>query len=272
MKNAKCKMKSVKVYLCKKHSMHFTRILLIAFLLWSFLAYSQKSDKDAPASIPMFYGFYGYQWPGADMAERFGSNSVIGPGFLWKTSANWLWGAEYHYLFGNNTKEGFQILEEIMTSAGNIISGDGTPAVVALFERGNILGVRFGKLVPVTKKDRNSGIFFTAGGGFMNHKIRIDVENQSAPQLKGDYKRGYDRLSGGVYLSQSVGFIYFGQRKLMNFMVSVDIFEGFIKGQRDYNFDTMQPGDEKRFDLLIGPKIAWILPIRKRMAQEFYYY
>lgn len=235
-------------------------------------AMSQEKAKDSPVSIPFIYGFYGYQWPGADMAERFGSNSVIGPGFLWKTSSNWLAGAEFNYLFGNNTKYGFKIFEEIMTSSGNIISGDGTPSVVALFERGSLVGGKFGKLIPALGPDKNSGFFFTLGMGYMRHKIRIEVENQSAPQLKGDYKRGYDRLSGGFYLSQAVGYMYFGKRKLMNFMVSVEVFEGFNKGYREYNFDTMQPGNEKRFDLLIGPKIAWILPLRKRMAQEFYYY
>lgn len=235
-------------------------------------AFSQDKAKETAVSIPMFYGFYAYQWPGADMAERFGSGSAIGPGFLWKTSSNWIWGADYHYFFGNDVKYGFSILEDIMTSAGNIIGSDGTPAVVALFERGHVIGVQAGKLFPLSQKDRNSGLFFTAGLGYMTHKIRIDVENNAAPQLKGDYKRGYDRLSGGFSLNQSFGYLYLGKRKLANFLVAVEITEGFTKGYRDYNFDTMQPGDENRFDLLIGPKIAWILPIRKRMAQEFYYY
>jgi len=233
---------------------------------------SQEKAADSPVSIPMFYGFYGYQWPGADMAERFGSNSVIGPGFLWKTKTNWLVGAEYSYIFGNNVKYGFQILEGIMTSTGNIISGDGTPALVALFERGYTISGRFGKLIPALGHDKNSGFFITAGIGYISHKIRIDVENNSAPQLKGDYARGYDRLSGGFLLSQSVGYMYFGKHNLVNFTVAFDVYEGFTRGYREYLFDTRQPGDEKRFDLLFGPRVSWMIPLRKRMPREFYYY
>jgi hypothetical protein len=220
----------------------------------------------------MIYGFYGYQWPGGDMADRFGSNSTLGAGFLEKTSSNWLFGVEYNYLFGNNIKDGFDIFKGIMTSDGNIINGDGTPGVVALFERGHIVGAKFGKLIPVLKSDRNSGIFFTLGAGYIQHKIRIEVQNESTPQLKGDYKRGYDRLSGGFMLSQSIGFLYFGQSKLFNFTVSIEAFEGWTKPYRDYYFDTMAPPDGNKFDFLIGPKIAWVIPFRKRAVNAFYYY
>jgi hypothetical protein len=220
----------------------------------------------------MIYGFYGYLWPGADMAERFGSNSTIGPGFMWKTSSNWLFGVEYNYLFGSNVKEGSDLLQGIMNSDGFIINGDGTPAVVALYERGHTVGAKFGKLIPVSKSDKNSGFFFTAGLGYITHKIRIEVQNESAPQLKGDYKRGYDRLSGGFMLNQSIGFMYFGQKRLLNFTISIEAFEGWTKGYRDYYFDTKAPPEGRNFDFLIGPKIAWMIPLRQRTVNAFYYY
>jgi hypothetical protein len=250
----------------------FRIILPLLLLLLTVRVQSQKILSDSAVSIPMVYGFYGYQWPGADMADRFGSNSTIGPGFMVKTASNFLFGVEYNYLFGSNIKDGFDFLKGIMTSEGNVINGDGTPAVIALFERGHIIGAKFGKLIPVSKADRNSGIFFTAGLGFITHKIRIEVQNESAPQLKGDYKRGYDRLSGGLMLSQSVGFMYFGQNRLLNFTLSVEVFEGWTKGYRDFYFDTMAPPDGRKFDFLIGPKIAWMIPLRQRSVNEFFYY
>jgi hypothetical protein len=258
----------------KNYPMHLLRILLpMLLLIVATQAQSQLSKTDSAASIPFFYGFYGYQWPGADMATQFGSNSVIGPGFMVKTRSNWLFGAEYDFLFGNNVKNGLEIFKGMMTSDGNVISGDGTPALVALFERGSAVGVKFGKLIPVSKKDKNSGIFFTLGLGYINHKIRIEVENQSAPQLKGDYKRGYDRLSGGLMLNQSIGFMYFGKSRLLNFTLSVEATEGWVKPYREYYFDLMAPPPEdKQFDLLIGPKIAWMIPLRQRGPKEFYYY
>jgi hypothetical protein len=254
--------------------MRLIRIILpLLLLIISFHARSQQSKAASIASIPSFYGFYGYQWPGGQLEEQFGSNSVIGAGFSWKTGSNWIFGAEYDFIFGNNVKNGMEIFDGLLTSEGIVISGDGTPSVVATFERGNTVGVKFGKLVPVIKSDKNSGIFFTVGGGYMMHKIRIEVQNENAPQLKGDYKRGYDRLSGGFMLNQALGFMYFGKGRLLNFTVSVEAFEGWNRAYRDYYFDTMAAPDEGRqFDFLIGPKIAWMIPLKPRNAGTYYYY
>jgi hypothetical protein len=254
--------------------MRLFRIFLpLLMLIISIQVKSQQSKIDSAASLPFFYGFYGYQWPGADMAVQFGSNSAIGPGFMWKTKSNWLFGAEYDFMFGNHVKNGMDILEGLVNSDGNIISGDGTPAVVALFERANSGGIKFGKLFPVSKKNKNSGIFFTLGTGYISHKVRIDVENESVPSLRGDYKRGYDRLSGGLMLSQSIGLLYFGKSRLLNIMFSVEAYEAWTHPYRDYYFDTMAPPpDGTRMDLLIGPKVAWVIPLRQRGVKEYFYY
>lgn len=248
-------------------------VLILVITGTGFFVNAQGSRVDSAASIPIFYGFYGYQWPGGDMADQFGSNSVIGGGFSYKTHTNWIFGAEYNFLFGNYAREGDSIFKNLLTSEGNIISGDGTPALVGVFERGSAVGVKFGKLFPVIKNTKNSGIFITAGLGYMMHKIRIEVENQGAPQLKGDYRRGYDRLSGGLMLNQAIGFMYFGQSRLLNFTFSIEAFEGWSKAYRDYYFDLMAPPpDGRQFDFLIGPKIAWMIPLRQRLPKEFYYY
>lgn len=257
--------------------MRFFRLSLIVlvFLFVSSRLISQETVEDSvtASSIPMFYGFYGYQWPGGDLKEQFGSNSVIGPGFMWKTKSNLIFGAEYDFHFGNNVKNTMDIFKYILDSDGNVISSDGVPALVATFERCNSFGANFGKLFPVIRNDKNSGIFISAGIGYIMHKIRIEVENNGAPQLKGDYKRGYDRLTGGLMLNQSVGFMYFGDNKLMNFTFSVEIFEAWVKPYRDYYFDLMAPPPESRqFDLLIGPKIAWMIPLRQRNVNKYYYY
>jgi hypothetical protein len=236
------------------------------------MIFGQGTFKDTTVSIPMFYGFYGYQWPGGDMKERFGSNSVIGPGFLWKTQKNWLWGAEYDFLFSRNVNMGFDLLKGILTSDGNIINGDGVPATVALYERGHIAQVKTGKLFPVLSPNPNSGFFITLGAGFISHKIRIEVENESAPQLLGDYKRGYDRLTTGFTLSQGIGYMFFGNSRLFNFYASFEIYEAWTSNYREFNFDTQEAAGENRFDVVFGPKVGWIIPLRKRVPKDFYYY
>jgi hypothetical protein len=247
-------------------------ILIILLFVFSLNAFPQESFKDTPVSIPMFHGFYGYQWPGADMADRFGSNSVIGPGFMWKTAGNWIWGAEYNFMFGQNVDQGFGLLRSLINSDGDIINADGVPSVVSMFERGQTIGVKFGKLIPVLSPNPNSGLFITVSPGFMMHKIRIEVKDENTPQLKDDYKLGYDRLCSGFYLSQSVGYMFFGNSRLFNFYVAFEVFEAWTSNYRQYNFDEQAPADEKRFDLLCGPKVGWIIPLRKRMPKEYYFY
>lgn len=253
------------------------RFIKIALMLMLFsqaaLAQVKETDTKTASSIPFFYGFYGYQWPGGEIKNQFGNNSIVGPGFMWKAKSNWLFGGEFDFIFGNNVKNTTEIFKNLYNSDGNITSGEGTPAVVATFERGNEFGFKFGKLFPVIKNDRNSGIFFTAGLGYMMHKIRIEVQNNNTPQLDGDYKRGYDRLTGGFMLNQAIGFMYFGKSRLLNLTLSVEAFEGFNKPYRDYYFDTMAPPEKDRqFDFFLGPKIAWMIPLRSRNDGTYYYY
>jgi hypothetical protein len=220
----------------------------------------------------MIYAAYSYQFPGGDMADRWGSNSYLGPGFKVKTASNWIFGAEMGFLLGDNFKPGFSIFEDISTSSGNVINGDGVPAVIAIYERGYIITARFGRHIPVIKGQPNSGIVLEIGIGYMQHYLKIDVDNNSAPQLRDDYAKGYDRLTGGFSLSQSVGFVYMGKKRLVNFFGGVEIFEGWTKSKRDYIFDLQAPDNQNRLDLLIGPKIKWIIPIYRKAPQEYYYY
>ena len=254
--------------------MRFLKIALMLLFLTRILHAQENQTEKVPASsIPFFYGFYGYQWPGGEIQDQFGSNSVIGLGFEWKTQKNWLFDAEFNFIFGNDVKNTKEIFKNILNSDGNVISGEGLPALVATFERGKLIGAKFGKIFPVIKSDPNSGIFFTVGAGYMMHKIRIEVDNNNAPQLDGDYKRGYDRRSGGLMLNQAIGFMYFGKSRLLNFTISIEAFEGWNKAYRDYYFDTMAPPEEGRqFDFLIGPKISWMVPLRARNDGTYYYY
>ena len=236
-------------------------------------AYSQASVSDSVLSIPMFYVTYAYQFPGGDLAERFGNNSSIGGGFQWKTNKNWIIGSEFLFMFGNNVKVADQIMFNLKTSDGDIISMSGNFTNYAIFERGYYISGRIGKLFPVFSPNQNSGIVVMGSLGYLQHKIRIEVEKNTAPQLKDDYKKGYDRLAGGFAISQFVGYMHIGDSRLLNFFGGIEIYEAFTKAKRDVNFDTRKPDKiTNRFDLLIGLKIGWVVPIFKRMPEKYYYY
>ena len=236
-------------------------------------AYSQASVSDSVLSIPMFYVTYAYQFPGGDLAERFGNNSSIGGGFQWKTNKNWIIGGEFLFMFGNNVKVADQIMFNLKTSDGDIISMSGNFTNYAIFERGYYISGRIGKLFPVFSPNQNSGIVVMGSLGYLQHKIRIEVEKNTAPQLKDDYKKGYDRLAGGFAISQFLGYMHIGDSRLLNFFGGIEIYEAFTKAKRDVNFDTRKPDKiTNRFDLLIGLKIGWVVPIFKRMPEKYYYY
>ena len=248
----------------------FLSILIIFF--FTLQAASQVNIRDSSITVPMFSAFYSYQLPGGDMAKRFGNNSVVGANFQIKTKSNWIFGTDFNYIFSSNVKDKDSLLKMMKTSNGEIIDGNGTYGSYQLFERGIYSSIKFGKLFPVLSPNPNSGIILTASIGYFQHKIRIDVEENTIPQLKGDYKRGYDRFTNGIAISEFIGYMYLGSSRLTNFYFGFEFIQGFTKNRRDYNFDEMKKDDSRHFDLLSGIKVGWIIPIYKQIPEKYYYY
>ncbi|OQX81477.1 MAG: hypothetical protein B6D61_00615 [Bacteroidetes bacterium 4484_249] len=249
----------------------------IVFIITGFYlilnSYGQLSVSDSTLNIPMFYATYTFQMPGGDMADRFGNNSGIGGGFKWKTDKNWIFGAEFIYIFGNDVKIADQIMNNLKTSEGGIIDMAGNFTSYSLYERGYYISGRFGKVFPVISPNPNSGIVIMGSVGYFQHKIKIEVTNNSAPQLNDDYKKGYDRLTGGIGVSEFIGYMYISDSRLLNFFAGFEFNQAWTSPQRDVNFDTMKPDEiSNRFDSLMGIKIGWIIPLFKRLPEKYYYY
>jgi hypothetical protein len=233
----------------------------------------QTDISDTTLSIPMFYATYAYQFPAGDMKDRFGNNSVIGGGFQWKTNKNWLWGAEYLYLFGSNVKVKDQIMANIKTTDGDIISMAGNFTSFRVSERGYHLSAKVGKIFSIFSPNPNSGFYLTGGAGYLEHKIKIDVVQNNVPQLIGDYKKGYDRLAGGFCLNETIGYVYLSNTRLLNFFAGIEFSQAWTKPLRDVNFDTGDPDPvQKRYDAFTGIKFTWIIPLFKRQPEKYYYY
>lgn len=243
------------------------------FLLAFQVANAQTNIADSSARVPMFSAFYGYQFPAGDMAERFGSNSIIGGDFKLKTKSNWVFGAGFSYLFSQNIDNRDEMLSRVKTSAGEIINNEGAYASWQIFERGFYVTANFGKLIPVLNPNPNSGILLMGGLGYMQHKISIDVEYNAAPQLEGDYQKGYDKLTGGPVTRQFIGYLYMGDSRVINFYAGFELVQGWTWALRDYDFNEMQyTSDAMRKDLLFGIKVGWFIPVNRRAPDKFYYY
>lgn len=208
------------------------------------------------------------QLPQKDLAQRFGPNLSTGASFTWKTKKNILFGVEGSFFFGKNVRE--DVMASLRTEKGKVTDNEGYPADLRLTERGWNFYTNVGYLFSKFGNNPNSGPFFTIGGGYMQHKINLYDANKKVAAIKGDLKKGYDRLSGGPALTQFIGYKYLSNNRLSNFYAGFEFYEGFTKSYRGYNYDTGLEDTKQRLDILVGFRFGWLLPLYKR-TKDFYY-
>lgn len=234
------------------------------------LVSGQVNVRDSAIHTPIVYAAYGFHMLGGDIADMFGPSSTIGGGLGLKTKSNWFVGLEYNYLWGGKVKQGDEILKEILTSDGQLISQSGEYAIFQFMERGHTLWLKGGKLFPVLSPNPNSGIKVLLGVGYIQHKMFISVQDNTAKQVDGDYKKGYDRFHDGLGLTQSLGYLFLGDSRMWNIYAGFEFSQAFTKNQRDVNFDTRMPDNASKLDLFYGFKIAWVIPLYRRAPTGYY--
>ena len=217
---------------------------------------------------------YTHQFPMADLQESFGDNSSIGISVIRKTTDNWLFGMDGSYIFGEKVKNE-NLFDNIATEDGSIINEDGLFANILTFERGFsafLLGGKAFEFVGRYGSGYSSGIYVVGGIGYMQHKIRIQTQEDFIPHLSEEYKKGYDRLSGGISMKVNANYMYFSKKNNIKFVAGVELIKGWTKNLRAYNFDEMQyTSDSNRNDILLGIKAGFIIPIFKKNTEEFHY-
>jgi hypothetical protein len=233
-------------------------------------AFGQKSMLDSSLTIPFIAVSYAVEFPTGDLQDRFGAFSSIGGQFGIKFKSNVYVSLKAHYLFGNRVKE-TEILDGIKTSEGGVIELGGGLSDPLFDMSGYSMFLSGGYVFPVLSPNPNSGIMVSGGFGILQHKIIIDFRDAQIPQLEADYKKGYDRLSNGFALNQFIGYVYFGNRKLINFYAGIDLTQAWTKNRRGYNFDTRSYDNVSRFDSMIGFRFGWMITLYRRAPQEYYY-
>ncbi|MEZ5043714.1 MAG: hypothetical protein R2828_27705 [Saprospiraceae bacterium] len=222
--------------------------------------------------VLMPYISYAGHTPGADLADRFGSHASIGLGMEWMSEkGNWILGLNGNFLFGTKVKE--DVLALLRTEAGYIIGNNRLPADIRLRERGWLLHATFGKLFPLSAKHPRAGIRLTLSPGLLQHHIRVlNDPQQAVPQLLGDYKKGYDRLTNGFSLTEFVGYQLLSADKRINFFLGLEFTQAFTQNRRDFDFITRRKDTTKRLDLVYGLRIGWIIPFYIGIGEEAIYY
>ncbi|RYE25594.1 MAG: hypothetical protein EOP51_03605 [Sphingobacteriales bacterium] len=208
--------------------------------------------------------------PGADMAKRFGSSYKLGGAIWYKTTSNWMFGPKIDFIIGSKIKED-SLLQNIQTFDGFLVNQSGLIVDVGKFERGYMIGLQASKIINISKTNGDNGILITTSAGFMQHKINLYDQDKSILQIKGDYRKGYDRLTNGTFVEQYIGYNHMGSKGFLNFHIGLDLTAGFTKGRRDYLYDVMRPGTDSRVDLLFGIRGGWYIPIFKRKSEEIFF-
>ncbi|MCC7030108.1 MAG: hypothetical protein IT257_07375 [Chitinophagaceae bacterium] len=261
----------------------FLIALCTAFLLLGQHAYSQppaaEDPEDKEKSSESTTGPANAMWnldvlaamdfPMADMAKRYGTSYRIGLGIKYKTTTNWIFGVKFEFITGNKMQED-SLLWNMRNSLG-ITNINGEVLNVGMFERGYVVGVQAGRIFPFLQANPNSGPMMLASVGFMQHKINFFDRDNSFPQLRDDYKKGYDRLTNGLYIEDFVGYNFHSKNKLINVYAGFNFLWGFTKVRRDFTFDLERKEIEGRNDLLVGFKLGWVVPIYKKKSEDTYY-
>jgi hypothetical protein len=252
---------------------------LLSMVVFLFLCREVKAQtpKDSALAMHMVCFQFSGQVPGGDLAKRYGNNFDVGLSYFYKTRRNFLVGVDPHYFFSKNVKE--DVLAPLKTPEGTITNSDGNFSILKLNERGWNITLSAGKIfsgaAAGTKKGKfklspnpNSGIMLMLGAGYMQHKIHIFDEERKTPQVAGDYKKGYDRLSAGPVIKEFIGYTYFSNNRLSNFYFGFEFYQGFTKSMRTYDYDLGAADTNVRLDLLYGFRLGWMLPIYKRAESD----
>jgi hypothetical protein len=232
---------------------------------------AQVNLKDSVMRLSLVQFSYAGQLPGGDLAKRFGFNSNIALSYSFKSKKNLLLGLDFTYLFGRSIRES-GILDSISTKSGHyLIDINGELADVRFYERGFSTTIWFGKLFPLSKKNVNSGLVTNIGLGFLEHHIKIEDIGNKSPQLTGDLRKGYDRLTNGPAVSEYIGYTYLSNSRYVNFFFGLELMQAFTQNRRAWDYDLMAQDTKQRIDLLYSLRVGWILPLYKREPKAFYY-
>jgi hypothetical protein len=215
---------------------------------------------------------YGVQAPLSDMKTRFGGNNSLGISFQFADlKRTLLFGIEGTFIFGNTVKE--DVLANLRTFDGNLIGLQGGIGDVSLRERGYYIGADVAKIFKTSKAENNlTGIRTQIGMGFLQHKIRVQDNNNVIVALNDDYIKGYDRLTNGPAMHLALGFQYQNPKNNFHFNLMGDLYAARTASRRDYDSLTGAYLEGKRNDLLAGVTVSYVVLISKTDKADHIYY
>ncbi len=248
-------------------------IVIIIFLSYLSTKIFAQLTYDSSMTFPYFQFHASFQMPGGDLAKRFGNNMSVGTAAIYKFKTNYLIALDGNYFFGKNVKDNVLTQLETTTNEGSpfVIDNEGNPADLRVTERGWNVTLNFGKIFYVGGKNHNKGVHYQTGVGYLQHKIKLYDAQKKVAAIKGDWVKGYDRLSIGVCFYQYAGYTYLSSNRYINFTIGMEMYYAITKNVRYYDYATAGVDDKLRKDFLFGIKFGWILPVYRKASGIFFY-
>lgn len=234
------------------------RIFITTLVLIGFLTnlQAQETPKEPEGKLPgvvLIDLAYGMQQPEGDMKKDFFYNFNLGARVGYLLPSNWLFSLNGELIFSDRVKT--DVLAPLRVENGGLLELTGIVGLAPpLGQRGFAVTAHAGRLFDLGKQPRRHSLEVRLGGGYLQHWIRIRLLNRTEdlPQLDGDYKKGYDRMTSGLALQQYVGYRYMSKSKLINVFIGLDFTEGFTKNRRYWNYDTREADTKPHTDILLG--------------------
>ena len=250
----------------------YNATLVLTFVLFSSNINAQRNASDTIIATPWISVSYGGNWTAGDLNNRYGYLNHLGLYTGYKTNKNWIFGIEGNFMFGDKINAS-GLFDNLVDEKGKITDVNGDIADVVVLSRGMNINADIGKIFPVLSPNKNSGIYAKIGVGFLAHKMRIETRDHVVPQIELDYRKGYDRLATGINIHQFLGYAFMANRGAFNFYGGFYAQQGFTKNRRNVFFDqpNIPVSQELRMDMQYGFKIAWLIPVYKRMPKSYYY-
>jgi hypothetical protein len=212
---------------------------------------AQKEDPTLFLTIQ-----YGGQLPALDFKNRFGTSlrpaAVLSYQLPRKLN---VWSATGFFQFGTLVKE--DVFSNLLTPDGYLIGNDKNPAAIQLRQRAWFIG--FGKGWRFKERSNFLNRFLIdVHGGFFQHKIRIQEDPaRLVPQINGEYKKGYDRLSNGTGININMSYNPTANPTFTRFVVGLDLFAAHTINRRPVNFNTGFPDKSSFWVLQPGIHLAY---------------
>lgn len=247
-------------------------LLSTALFLTTWQANAQRNVTDSAIATPWVALHYGLNATDGDLAKRFGVLNHVGAMAGYKTERNWVFGFDGNFIFGSKVRLP-DLFTGLVDSYGNITDDTGSTGIVVVSARGFNINTMVGKVIPVFSPNSNSGIYVHGGVGYIQHRVRIDTQDQVIPSLELKYRHGYDRYSTGINFHQFLGYAFMANQGFVNFYGGFYINEGITYNRRNVFYDRPDEpvSKEPMLDLQYGFKIGWFIPIYQRKPKDYYY-